>query len=81
MIRIYLNLIIVMFCITNIFSQNAKTDSLLFELEQTVEDTNKVNIFNNLANTYINSNPDSAIDYNERSLKIFELFGDKKVLQ
>jgi len=49
------------------YSQNSKIDSLLSVLKTSKEDTNKVNILNELCKYWLKKNSDSAIYYAEKA--------------
>ncbi|MFH1322030.1 MAG: tetratricopeptide repeat protein [Bacteroidota bacterium] len=57
-------------CSINIYADQSMVDSLLSELETAKEDTNKVNILNNLSKELQSSNPDKALNYAEQALKL-----------
>lgn len=65
----------------NLYAQKqgqAKIDSLLQELPKQKEDTNKVNLLNNLSNTYSNNNTDEGIKYGQVSVALAEKLNWKK---
>ena len=62
----------------NIFSQKSTTDSLVLELKNSPDDTNKVNILINLSLELQHSYPDSAVNYAEKGLNLAKKLNYKK---
>jgi len=63
-----------------ISAQKSKSDSLIFELNTTKEDTSKVNLLFELSFELKNQYPDSAMDYANRGITIAEKIDFKKGL-
>jgi class 3 adenylate cyclase len=55
-----------------------RVDSLLMALSQSLEDTNKVNLLNDLCFTYYAINPDKGLNYGNLALKLSEKLKWKK---
>jgi len=66
-IIIFLLIIPLLYGITNCPAQEV-TDSLILALMKSQEDTNKVNILNDLSETNLASDPDKAMDYANKAL-------------
>ncbi len=65
-------------CIAQKKKGQARIDSLLFKLPKAKEDTNKVNLLNDLSFTYSRINPEEGIKYGERALMVAEKLNWKK---
>ncbi len=60
-----------LFPVTNLTAQYPKTDSLKQKLSQyTVDDTVYIDVLNQLANAYIDSQPDSTIYFGQKALQL-----------
>ena len=46
---------------TNCFAQDEQSDSLLAVLQQTKEDTVRVNLLNTISKSYFNTSPENAL--------------------
>ncbi|RLD64920.1 MAG: hypothetical protein DRI95_09840 [Bacteroidetes bacterium] len=74
---ILLFLIIHVFMNTNIlFAQNSKINKLYEQLNQTIEDSSKINILNKLSKSYKRSNPDSALYFVEMAEALALILND-----
>jgi len=62
---------------TNIlFAQNSKINKLYEQLNQTIEDSSKINILNKLSKSYKRSNPDSALYFVEMAEALALILND-----
>jgi len=60
------------------WTQDSKTDSLKFFLKTAAQDTNRVNALLEVAKIYKKANPDSALDYCRKALKLSAALNFKK---
>ena len=60
------------------YAQNTTVDSLLHALDQAPADTTRLDILEQLSAQYEKSNPDLAIDYSKKRLKLAEATGNKE---
>ena len=63
-------LLILLFTKSHVLAQSTKVDSLLSRLKTAKEDTNKINLLNQLSYSYRNRQPDSGLFYGEAAMAL-----------
>jgi adenylate cyclase len=76
------NILFILFTFSSIstFAQNAKVDSLKSLLENTRNDTIRVDVLNSISNSIFSSSPDEAIEYGNKAKELAEKINDSTAL-